>query len=374
MGVAIYLGLVKKMLSLSDREWEEYFIEDVCIIHSGVRLTKADMIPGDTPFIGSSDSNNGVTAFTGSTNSSLKKNVLGVNYNGSVVENFYHPYEALFSDDVKQLEILHDNPTEYMYLFLKVVILKQKSKYAYGYKFNAERMRRQIILLPSNAEGNPDWEFMGAYIKERKDQLVQKQIAFLEGEILRIGGGYIDFKEEKAEWQPFSIGELFHTFTNGKGKGLNHLNKVQYGGIEYIGATNRNDGVLCFVEVNSESAKMIQPGNCIGFIRNGDGSAGYAIYREGEFISTSDVMYGYADWLNESTGRFFVVAQDKIKAKYGHGHKRSAERLKGDRVMLPIDSDGNPDWLYMERYEKGLRLKKLIASRRFLDAQLRIAN
>lgn len=26
------------------------------------------------------------------------------------------------------------------------------------------------------------------------------------------------------------------------------------------------------------------------------GSAGYAIYREGKFISTSDVMYGYADW------------------------------------------------------------------------------
>lgn len=151
------------------------------------------------------------------------------------------------------------------------------------------------------------------------------------------------------------------------------MKKVKRGGIEYIGATNRNDGVLCFVEVDSEAAKMIQPGNCIGFIRNGDGSAGYAIYREGEFISTSDVMYGYADWLNESTGRFFVVAQDKIKAKYSHGHKRSAERLKSDRVMFPVKTDGNPDWAYMEKYEKRLRLQKLKTSRRFLRKQLSVA-
>lgn len=189
MDEVISSGLVVKMLSLQDREWREFFLDDICIIHSGVRLTKADMIAGDTPFIGSSDSNNGVTAFTGSTNASKKKNVLGVNYNGSVVENFYHPYEALFSDDVKQLEIIHVAPTEYMYLFLKASILKQKSKYAYGYKFNAERMKRQIILLPANEHGDPDWEFMDSYIRERKEKLLDRQIAFLEIERKTLRGG-----------------------------------------------------------------------------------------------------------------------------------------------------------------------------------------
>lgn len=177
------------MLSLDDREWREFFIDEVCVIHSGVRLTKAEMLLGNTPFIGSSDSNNGITAFTGSTNSSKKRNVLGVNYNGSVVESFYHPYDALFSDDVKQLEIMHETPTEYMYLFLKAVILKQKSKYAYGYKFNAERMKRQIILLPIDQDGKPDWQFMNDYIKEHKEHLIRRQIAFLEHEIDSIGGG-----------------------------------------------------------------------------------------------------------------------------------------------------------------------------------------
>lgn len=190
---------------------------------------------------------------------------------------------------------------------------------------------------------------------------------------LRLSGGssQLDIKlDDCFEWKAFAVGELFHTFVNGKGKGLNHLRKAQQGGVEYIGATNRNDGVLCFVEKDSRNEGMVQEGNCIGFIRNGDGSAGYAIYRAREFVSTSDVMYGYADWLNESTGRFFIVAQDMIKAKYSHGHKRSAERLANDRVMLPADKYGSPDWAFMGRYEKKQRLGKLITAKKCLCKQL----
>lgn len=53
--------------------------------------------------LGASDSDNGVTAFVSNKNKSLDANVLGVNYNGSVVENFYHPTKP-FSDDVKRLK------------------------------------------------------------------------------------------------------------------------------------------------------------------------------------------------------------------------------------------------------------------------------
>ena len=71
-----------------DVEWKEFWMEDILDIKSGIRLTKADQIDGNIPFIGASDANNGVTEFVGNTNKSLDSNVLGVNYNGSVVENF----------------------------------------------------------------------------------------------------------------------------------------------------------------------------------------------------------------------------------------------------------------------------------------------
>lgn len=184
------------MLNLQDREWSAFFIEDLCEIYSGVRLTKADMLEGDTPFIGASDSNNGITGFVANRNSSYKSGVLGVNYNGSVVENFYHPYAALFSDDVKQLRIKDCNQSKYIYLFLKTAILQQKSKYAYGYKFNAERMRRQLLMLPADIAGQPDWDFMEEYMREREQLLIKRYRSYIQREIdaleNSLGGGQLD--------------------------------------------------------------------------------------------------------------------------------------------------------------------------------------
>lgn len=89
-------------------DWKEFFLDEICNINSGVRLTKSNMNEGKMPFIGATDSNNGITNFVSNTNKSLDKNILGVNYNGSVVENFYHPYECIFSDDVKRISFKDD--------------------------------------------------------------------------------------------------------------------------------------------------------------------------------------------------------------------------------------------------------------------------
>ena len=99
-------------------DWKEFFLDEICNIRSGVRLTKVNMNEGKMPFIGATDSNNGITK-------SLDENVLGVNYNGSVVENFYHPYECIFSDDVKRISFKDDEgQNKYCYLFLKQMILE----------------------------------------------------------------------------------------------------------------------------------------------------------------------------------------------------------------------------------------------------------
>ena len=51
------------MLNLHDRDWKEFYIKDIFFINPGKRLTKTNMIDGNKPFIGATDSNNGVTAF-----------------------------------------------------------------------------------------------------------------------------------------------------------------------------------------------------------------------------------------------------------------------------------------------------------------------
>ena len=156
-----FTDIVDNIISTNrEANWKSFVMNEIFDISSSIRLTKDDMVSGNRPFIGASDSNNGITAFVGNTNSSLDSNVLGVNYNGSVVENFYHPYEAIFSDDVKRLHLKNHLDNKYVLLFIKVAILKQKIKFEYGYKFNGERMARQHIMLPATEDGKPDFDYM----------------------------------------------------------------------------------------------------------------------------------------------------------------------------------------------------------------------
>lgn len=154
-----------KTEELEKKQWKEFRLSDIFEIKPGKRLTAAKMIVGKRPFIGATDSNNGITNFISNTNNSLDKNVLGVNYNGSVVESFYHPYECIFSDDVKRFHLKNWQNTKFSLLFIKTNILQQKTKFLYAYKFTEKRMKAQNIVLPIDSMGNPDYLYMENYIK-----------------------------------------------------------------------------------------------------------------------------------------------------------------------------------------------------------------
>ena len=167
----------EQIVPLHSKKWKEFFIEDIFTVFAGKRLTKQNMRMGDIPFLGASDSNNGITNFIVQKNSSYDKNVLGVNYNGSVGEAFYHPYGCVFSDDVKRFHLKNYADNKNVLLFLSSIIAQQKEKYNYGYKFNETRMLRQYILLPVNNNDEPDYAYMEQYVN---NMLVQKYSEYLD--------------------------------------------------------------------------------------------------------------------------------------------------------------------------------------------------
>ena len=164
---------------LKDKKWKEFCIGDIYDIKSGCSLTKENMINGNTPFIGASANNNAVTNFVSNTNRSLDKNVVNINFNGSVGEAFYHPYTALFSGDVKRLHLKDYPDNEYINLFIITSIKSQKDKYSYGYKFSEKRMIRQYIKLPVNDAGDPDYEYMEQYIKNMEYDKIIEYMAYI---------------------------------------------------------------------------------------------------------------------------------------------------------------------------------------------------
>ena len=163
-------------------------------------------------------------------------------------------------------------------------------------------------------------------------------------------------------WRPFFIGDLFR-LEAGKSKGLNHLEQDERG-IPYLGATNRNNAVLTFVR---PVENLIQRGNCIAFIRNGEGSVGYSVYKAEDFIATSDITCGYADFLNRHVGLFITTVADKVRGKYNFNYKRSDTRLRREKIMLPVNECGEPDFDFMAAYMRAIEEKILQRYRQFVQ-------
>lgn len=338
-------------------EWKAFSVSSIFTnIERGKRLKKADHVAGETPYVSSTALNNGVDAFIAIVpGTRVFSNCISLANSGSVGSAFYEPFNFVASDHVTHLK--NDEFSEDIYLLLSSVLKKQGVNFNFNREINDNRISKMQVMLPVNGDGVPDWEYMSSCVKSLKAYLLTRYKRYVEEQLIKLE--YKDIPQlDEVEWKPFYIKDIFEIIKPGQGKGLNHLIKTNTGGIPYIGATNRNNGVMCMVELDEITKKMIQPGNCVGFIKNGDGSAGYAIYKESSFISTNDVIYGWRKGLNRYVGLFFVVAQDMIEEKYSHGYKRNQEHLKRDRVMLPATDDGQPDYAYMEQYAKNLMIKK----------------
>ena len=170
----------KKVPLLTEKEWKTFSLDEIFVVKPGKRLETRNKTNGKRPFIGASDNGNGVTGFVGNDNISKDKKVLGVNYNGAPCIAFYHPYECVFSDDVKRLHFMNRADNKYMYLFFVAIFAQQRTKYSYGYKFNEQRMLRQKLMVPVKGDGEPDYEYMQQYAKNMMLKKYTQYLSFLE--------------------------------------------------------------------------------------------------------------------------------------------------------------------------------------------------
>lgn len=347
-------------VNLADVEWHEFFIEDIAEIKSGVRLTKADMTPGVKPFIGSTDSNNGITSFVSDSNRSEDSNVLGVNYNGSVVENFYHPYTAIFSDDVKRLSLKNITGNKYHYLALKNSILKQKSKYQYSYKFNEKRLSRQKVMLPIGDDGVPSWQLMESHTKALMDKKKAEYIDFCHKELAKLKPKKIEKLEKK--WHEFFIGGkdgLFHISSTSSGIDKNKLNtggkNEEDSNVPYITRTDERNGINLFVPESQEEKYKTNDG---GVITIGLDTQ-TVFYQPHTFFTGQNIQVLHHKRLDKWSSLFLIPLLKKQMDKFNWGgNGATLGRLSRTKIMLPTKVDGSPDFEYMGQYMMNLEYRK----------------
>lgn len=148
----------KKSLTLKKHELKIY-LKDYFSIERGTRLTTADRIHGDIPFVTAGYINSGVTDFVGNQNLKIYENCLTIDMFGNC---FYRDYKFACDDNIL---ILYNNfMNKYIYMFISTIISKDSYKYSYGRQYRQKDFNKHYIMIPS-INGLPDWKYMEEYIK-----------------------------------------------------------------------------------------------------------------------------------------------------------------------------------------------------------------
>lgn len=355
-------------MKLSDRDWKEFFLEDIFSVGSGKRLTNADKIDGTRPFIGATDNMNGVTGFVDNENSSLDNNVLGVNYNGAPCIGFYHPYECIFTDDVKRLHLKNHEDNQYVLLFFKTIILQQKNKYCYGYKFNERRMLRQIIVVPVDDNDEPDYQFMEDYMKELMTAKRKQYQEYVEQRLVKLGvddmkntevGGE-NFNLESREWKPCRLSKLGKVES---GRDIYAMERVE-GDIPYITSGSQNNGIGYFVSNKNDTFDK----DYIAFNRNG--AVGLAFYHPYWSVMGNDCRKIHISKADENmyVGLFIATAISMQSKSFSYSRKLGTARANKLQIMLPVDDNNEPDYEFMEECGRKIMAKKYIQYLKYLES------
>jgi type I restriction-modification system DNA methylase subunit len=128
----------------------------------GKRLTVLNRITGETPLITAGQYNQGYAQGIANYDES---ELFAPGITVDMFSNaFYQPFKFAADDNI----YVYNAPqplNKYTALFLTTIIKKQLYKYGYGRQFRKEDSDNNIIILPADKSGNPDWQYMEDYIK-----------------------------------------------------------------------------------------------------------------------------------------------------------------------------------------------------------------
>lgn len=287
-----------------------------------------DFAIGETPFISSGNTDNGVVGFFDI--NPMYKNVISVARTGSIGSSFYHPYNCAINSDCIVLEPKQDFTLGQMLSFL-VLLRKNIYRYSYARKVTPERLL--ATKIPDNfinILGNID---IKKILKKLSKPALSKQFSLYD-----------------CEWQWFSYDQLFNV-NIGKSIDLNKLKQTTEG-INYIGRTEENNGITA--KVVNDGSFTVYNGDCITVPMVGNELK--SSYQIDQFCVSQNIAILRPKKFNLNVYRanFLNTVIRKDIFRFTYGRTLSLDRLKMLKIKLPIDKSGNPDWKFMEDFIKSL--------------------
>ncbi len=163
------------------------------------------------------------------------------------------------------------------------------------------------------------------------------------------------------EWATETIGDAFSV----SGTTTTHPSKLaENGSTPRITCASVNNGLdNCYGNEPTEQG---------GVLTVDSATVGTVLFQPSDFIATDHVEKISGDKaFSEAEGLFIKTCIDVSAAgKYQYGYKFSQNRIKRQKLMLPVDDKGNPDYAYMTLYSTEVGGGMLMRYKNFIAGQL----
>lgn len=338
----------KMKINLTDRERKSFYIwggKWLFTVTGSTTTHPKNLIPwGYTPRITCSATNNGFET-TYKNDHTEKGGVLTVD-SATIGYVAFQPYNFIATDHVEKIYFPDKQISRLLGLFLKTTIDKAKSeKFWYGYKFSQERIKKQKILLPIDAKGEPDRVFMETYIQELEQNILKNAISYYEKRIFK----KISLSEiweiavlNWKKWSEFSFENIFEKIQRGK-----RLTKSKHieGDTPYVSSTSFTNGIDGFIG-NKDQVRIFS--HCISLANSG--SIGKAFFHNYQFIGSDHITTLKTPQFEREIYLFMLPIIERLAEKYSFNREINDTRLKREKLLLPVNEQGNIDFDFMKKF------------------------
>lgn len=334
--------------------WKEFRIKDLfetqkkgnkLQVPTGASVPVQDLLEdGATPRITVTGSNNGIFGFYDYCGKNIAdyrvfNNFVSVSFLGTV---FYQEGDATLDMKVHCLKPKGITLNKYTGRFLVGAIRASLRESTYSDQISSSILPEMSIKLPATPDGAPDWAYMESYMANLETKVAESLT------LLQAAKDAEKKKVDTREWASFALGALFNIV---KGKRLTKA-EMKSGETPFIGSSALNNG--CTAMIGND--KNQHPENTITVCYNG--SVGETFYQDKPYIASDDVNVLYPKFtMNRQISLFIVPLIKGVSSRYDYIDKWKKKAMEADKIYLPVDKTGQPDWAYMEEYMRKVEEK-----------------
>lgn len=235
------------------------------------------------------------------------------------------------------------------------------------------KVENEYIKLPvkDGTTDQIDFDYMKEYVLSIHEKLFNQIDSFLN----KYNLNKLDLTEEeknvlscKPKFHKFVMGDLFKKLSSpykGKGRKQDNVSRIRTKefSLALINCKNGDNGVMYYGRKDDFTVHK----NVLSIIYNGPPTEGQTYYQEeiGLYTDAYIIDLKEMEIPNRQVGIYLATAINKsihnlAKKKYSRGNKATWEsKVENDEIYLPVDSNENIDWKYMEHFISALEKQSL---------------